>query len=48
MENNNISRREFNSKLAKLGIGILSASVMPLLVTGKQSRSFTTIWDVIF
>jgi predicted TIM-barrel fold metal-dependent hydrolase len=40
MENNRISRREFNSKLAKLGIGLLSASVIPSLVIGKQNRSF--------
>jgi predicted TIM-barrel fold metal-dependent hydrolase len=40
MKNNNISRREFNSKLAKIGIGLLSASIIPSIVTGKQSRSF--------
>ena len=40
MENNHISRRDFNSKLAKIGIGLLSASMFPSIVTGKQNRSF--------
>jgi predicted TIM-barrel fold metal-dependent hydrolase len=40
MKNNNISRREFNSKLAIIGTGLLSASIIPSIVSGKQSRSF--------
>jgi len=40
MKNNKISRREFNSKLAKIGIGLLAANIIPSIVTGKQSKSF--------
>jgi predicted TIM-barrel fold metal-dependent hydrolase len=40
MNNSNISRREFNSRLAKIGAGVLSASVAPSLLSGKENRSF--------
>lgn len=40
MENNKITRREFNSNLAKFGAGLLSASVAPSSLFGKQNRSF--------
>ena len=40
MEKNTISRREFNSKLAKIGVGLLAASVIPSDAIGKQNRSF--------
>ena len=31
MENDQISRKEFGSKLAKIGVGLLAASFMPYL-----------------
>lgn len=40
MENKKISRREFNSKLAKIGAGLLSASVIPSFINGKQVENF--------
>jgi len=40
MKNNTISRREFNSKLAKIGVGLLASSVIPSLAIGKQNRNF--------
>ena len=40
MENYTISRREFNSKMAKIGVGLLAASVIPTLAIGKQNKSF--------
>jgi predicted TIM-barrel fold metal-dependent hydrolase len=40
MENNEITRREFNSRLAKIGAGLISASIAPSALFGKQARSF--------
>jgi hypothetical protein len=40
MKNIKISRREFDSKLAKIGVGLLAASIVPCLVIGKQIRNF--------
>ena len=40
MENNQITRREFNSKLARIGTGFLSTSVTPSLLFGKQNKIY--------
>ena len=40
MEKNKISRREFNCRIATIGVGLLSASAVPSLVIGKHNGSF--------
>lgn len=40
MNSNNITRREFNSKLTKIGIGLLSTSIIPSSIFGKANTDF--------
>jgi predicted TIM-barrel fold metal-dependent hydrolase len=40
MKNDTITRREFNSQLAKIGIGLLSASVIPTSIFSKTNTDF--------
>jgi len=40
VENNNITRREFSSKLAKIGAGLVASRIVPARADGKDQSSF--------